>query len=113
MNNAAQAEQFTVIFTAPIFAKCHIRDEVRLNKIVVVVNELVVCPAVKMQILLIFIVVGELRFEEIVYQFLVILGNGFGNSLREPILLTGKQYRKRAISPLPLKAGLFIMLSKT
>lgn len=36
MNDTAQAKQLAVILAAPVLAKSHIRDEVRLDEVVVV-----------------------------------------------------------------------------
>ena len=82
MNDTAQAEQFSVILSAPVLAECHIRDEVRFNVVVVVVNELLVRLFIEVEIQLFLVIIGELLTEELVYQPLVILSNGFRNSLR-------------------------------
>ena len=81
VNDTAQTEQFAVILAAPVFAECHIRDKVRLDEVVVVVNELTVCLGIEMQIQLFLVMVGELRSEELINQVLVIHGNGFRHSL--------------------------------
>ncbi len=82
VNDTAQAEQFSVILSAPVLAECHIRDEVRLNVVIVVVNELLVRLFIEVEIQLFLVIIGELLTEELVYQPLVILSNGFRNSLR-------------------------------
>lgn len=65
VNDTAQAEQFSVILSAPVLAECHIRDEVRLNVVIVVVNELLVRLFIEMEIQLLFVVISELLTEEL------------------------------------------------
>ena len=50
VNDTAQAEQFAMILVAPVLAESHIRDEVRLDEVVVIINELAICLAVKVEI---------------------------------------------------------------
>lgn len=92
MNDTAQAEQFAVILTAPVLAECHIRDEVRLNVVIVVVNELPVRLFIEVEIQLFFVVISKLLTEEFVYQLLVILCNSFGNSLCIVLTMTDIAY---------------------
>ena len=82
MNDTAQAKQFAVILTAPVFAERHVRDKVRLDEVVVIVNELAVCLCIEMQIQFFLIMVGELRSKELVNKVLVILSDLFRHSLR-------------------------------
>ena len=82
VNDAAQAEQLAMILAAPVLAERHIRDEMRLDEVVVVVNELTVCFCIEMQIQLFFIMVGELGFKELVHKVLIVLSDLLRNSLR-------------------------------
>ena len=82
VNDTAQAEQLSVILAAPVLAESHIRNKVRFDEVVVVVNELAVCLAVKVKIQLFLVMVCELRFEELVHKVLVALSDRFENSLR-------------------------------
>ena len=82
VNDTAQTEQLAVILAAPVLAESHIRDKVRLNEVVVIINELAVSLTVKVKIQLFFVMVGELRTKELVHKVLVALSDLFGNSLR-------------------------------
>ena len=82
VNDTAQSEQFAVIFAAPVLAESHIRDEVRFDEVVVVINELPVCLCIEMQIQLLFIVVCELSSEELIHKVLVVFSDLLWHSLR-------------------------------
>lgn len=82
MNDTAQTEKLTVILATPVLAKSHIRDEHRLNVAVVKIHKLSVSLTVKMEIQLLFIVVGEFRAEELIYKVLIVLCHFFGDCLR-------------------------------
>ena len=99
VNDTAQAEQFSVILSAPVLAECHIRDEVRLNVVIVVVNELPVRLFIEVEIQLFLVIIGELLTEELVYQTLVILSNGFRNSLCIVLTMTDIAYGETIQKP--------------
>ena len=60
VNYTAQTQDKSVILAAPILAKRHVRDKLRLNVVVVVVNELAVSLVVEVDILLHITVKSEL-----------------------------------------------------
>lgn len=104
-----------MIFAAPVLAKSHISDELLLNVVVAVVYKLLESGTVKVEIQLLLIVIGKLRIKRLIDQLLITVCNFFRNRLSIVSAVTdialGKQYTSRAISPLPQKAVLFIILS--
>jgi hypothetical protein len=83
-----------VIFSAPVLAKRHVRDKLRLYVVVVVVNELAVSLVVEVEILLHFAVKSELILQQLVSQIFVVFDDRFGDSLRVILASTDIAFRE-------------------
>lgn len=85
-----------MILAAPILAKRHIGDKLRLNVVVVVVHELPISLVVEVEIFLHFAVKSELILQQLVDQILVVHNHRFGDSLR--VIFACADKNKAAIS---------------
>ena len=70
-----------MILSTPVLAESHIRKKSRLDMIVVIVYELLICVTVKVEIQFFLIVIGELIIQQLVHKFLVVFSHFFGDWL--------------------------------